>query len=86
MLLHWMQMAGENPLWITSLASVDPFILPLIFLAANLTNIQINSMRKLPVPQTRLQKVIPWVFRVGVVGISVLAAFTPSVSRAFVWY
>ena len=72
-------MAGESPGWVESLTSVDPFILPLVFLSANLINIQINAMRRLTVPQTTLQKVIPWVFRVGVIGISVLAAFTPSV-------
>jgi len=80
MVLSWMQIAGESPLWIESLAAADPFILPGIFLAANLLNLQLNSVRKLTVPQTKLQKAIPWVFRGGIVGISVFAAFTPSVS------
>ena len=76
-------MASESPFWIESLVLVDHLILPGIFLAANLLNIQINTARKLTVPQTKLQIALPWVFRAGVVGISVIAAFTPSVSIYF---
>jgi len=32
----------------------------------------------LEMPQTTLQKVVPWVFRVGVVGITFIATYTPA--------
>lgn len=76
-------MGTEHPFWIESLTAADPFVLPGIFLAANLINIQLHSMRKLTVPQTKLQKAFPWIFRAGIVGVSVFAAFTPSVSSRF---
>jgi hypothetical protein len=80
MLSRWVQIASESTPWVESLAATDPVVFPLIFLTASLANIQINALRKLTVPQTKLQIAIPWVLRVCVTGIAVFAMFTPSVS------
>ena len=80
MLSRWSQIAAENTPWVDSLTATDPVVFPLIFLVSSLANIQINSMRKLSVPQTTLQIAIPWILRTAVTGIAIFAMFTPSVS------
>jgi len=75
---RFMQLLVENPLWIESLATPDPFILPAIFVAASLTNLNLHRANNLTVPQTKLKKALPYVFGTLIVGIGVIATYVPS--------
>jgi len=73
-------MDSESLPWLASLIHPDPLVFPTIFLISNLLNIQIQSARRLELPTTTLQRVLPWVFRVGIVGMSMFATLVPGVS------
>lgn len=79
--MRWFEMHQEGLPWLSNLTISDPVVFPLIFLTTNLVNIKLHSLRKAPdVPQSRLQKTIPWIFGGAIVGIAVLACYVPAVS------
>lgn len=74
-------MFQEGTPWIENLTVSDPYVLPGIFLTANLVNIYLHSRNRPSVPvQSKLQTALPWIFSGGIVCISVLACYVPSVS------
>lgn len=67
-------------MWIDSLVLPDPIVFPAIFLVVNFLNIELNRKQRLSsLPETKMQKVFPWVIRGGIVAIAVIATSVPSV-------
>lgn len=75
---RWLEMNGEGTYWIDAITMVDPIVFPSVFVLASLTTIQLHSLTRASVPQTTLQTVVPWVLRIGVCGIGVLAMNVPA--------
>jgi len=75
---RWLEMNAEGTYWLDAITMVDPLVFPSVFVVASLANIQMHSLNRAHVPQTTMQKVIPWILRVGVCGIGVLATYVPA--------
>jgi hypothetical protein len=74
-------MFQEGTPWIENLTCSDPYVLPAIFLTTNLVIIFLHSRNRPPgVVLSNLQIALPWIFSGGIVMISVLACYVPSVS------
>jgi len=77
---RWFQIYSEGTPWVESLVLPDPLVFPLVFFTANMLNIEMSRMqRKINlIPETKLQKVVPWVLRGGIVAITCVAVSVPS--------
>lgn len=59
----------------------DPVVFPIVFLIMNFLNIEFTRRQRLQsLPETKFQKIFPWVIRGGIVAIAFIATSVPSVN------
>ncbi|CAL8106620.1 unnamed protein product [Orchesella dallaii] len=77
---RWFQIYSEGTPWVESLVMPDPLVFPLVFFTANMLNIEMSRRQRRTnlVPETKMQKVFPWVLRGGIVVITCFAVSVPS--------
>ncbi|ODM94837.1 Mitochondrial inner membrane protein COX18 [Orchesella cincta] len=77
---RWYQIYTEGTPWVESLVMSDPLVFPLVFFTANMVNIEMSRRQRRMnlVPETKIQKILPWVLRGGIVVITYFAATVPS--------